>query len=253
MDRREFLTGLGAGVASLSLPAFASPAPSCKIIGIGAAGCNLAIALRGSNILDRAGAVLNYVCLDLGPHALEFVDVANDTNPALPPIKTLMLAPVRAGGRVNSARAACLRHRAVLTDMLTGSDMVVLLAGLGGGTGSGVTPVMARLARDAGAVTVATVVTPFEYEGVRNRRADATVDRLQREADLVMAFSNEEWINRYRDDTPLFDVFDALDRHIADRLSSVISRINTPKSQFSEPTRATVNRRCLLGPQAATS
>jgi len=114
--------------------------------------------------------------------------------------------------------------------MLTGSDMVVLLAGLGGGSGSGVTPIMARLARDAGAVTVAAVVTPFEYEGVRNRRADAAIDRLQREADLVMAFSNEEWFNRYRNDTPLFDVFDALDRHIASSLYAVISLLNTSRS-----------------------
>jgi cell division protein FtsZ len=253
MDRRLFLQSFGAGVASLSLPAVASQPLSCKIIGIGAAGCNLAVALRANNILDRADAALSYVCIDLGPHALEFVDIANDANPALTPIKTLMLAPLRAGGRVNAARAACLHHRAVLTDMLTGSDMVVLLAGLGGGTGSGVTPIMVRAARDAGALTVAAVVTPFDYEGVRNRRADAAINRLQREADLVMAFSNEEWINRYRDDTPLFDVFDALDRHIADRLSSVISRLNTPKSQFSEPTRSTVNRRCPLGPQAAPS
>ena len=226
MDRREFLIGLGAGVASLSLPAFASPAPTCKIIGIGAAGCNLATALRASNILDGAGAVLSYVCVDLGPHALEFVEAANDSDPALSPIKTLMLAPVRAGGRVNAARAACLRHRAILAEMLTGSDMVVLLAGLGGGAGTGVTPIMARLSRDAGAVTVAAVVTPFDFEGVRNRRADAVIDRLQREADLVMAFSNEEWFNRYRDDTPMFDVFDALDRHIAGSLYSVISRLN---------------------------
>ena len=227
MDRRKFLFGLGAGIASLSLPAFASPAPSCKIIcmGIGAAGCNLTIALRASGILDRAGAVLSYFCVDLGPHALEFVDIANDANPSLAPIKTLMLAPVRAGGRVNAARAACLRHRAVLTAMLTGSDMVVLLAGLGGGTGSGITPIMARLARDAGAVTVAAVVTPFAYEGVRNRRADAAINRLQREADLVMAFSNEEWFNRYREDTPMFDVFDALDRHIANSIQGVVRRV----------------------------
>ncbi len=170
--------------------------------------------------------MLGYVCVDLGPHVLHFVEGANDADPALPPIKTLMLAPVRAGGRVNAARAACLRHRAVLTDMLTGTDVVVLVAGLGGGTGSGITPIMARLARDAGAVTVAAVVTPFEYEGVRNRRADAATNRLKREADLVMAFSNEEWFNRYRGDTPLFDVFDALDRHIAGSLYSVISRLS---------------------------
>lgn len=115
--------------------------------------------------------------------------------------------------------------------MLAGSDMIVLLAGLDGGTGSGITPIMARLARDAGAATVAAMVTPFEYEGVRNRRADAAIDRLQREADLVMAFPNEEWANRYRDDTPLFDVFDALDRHIASQLHAVISRINAPRSR----------------------
>ena len=225
MNRREFLIGLSAGVAALSLPAQAAPTPSCKIIGIGAAGCNLATALRASNILDRADAVLSYVCTDLGPHALEFVDIANDANPALAPIKTLMLAPVRAGGRVNAARAACLRHRATLTEMLIGSDMVVLVAGLGGGAGSGISPLMASLARAAGAVTVAAVVTPFDYEGVRNRRADAVMNRLQREADLAMAFSNEEWINRYRDDTPLFDVFDALERHIANSIQGVVRRV----------------------------
>ncbi len=232
MNRRLFLQTFGAGVASLSLPAVASPVPSCKVFGIGAAGCNLATALRASSILDRAGAVLSYVCIDLGPHALEFVDIANDANPALAPIKTLMLAPVRAGGRVNAARAACLRHRAALTDMLTGSDTVVLLAGLGGGTGSGVTPIMARLACATGAVTVAAVVTPFEYEGARNSRADAAINRLQREADLVMAFSNEEWFNRYRDDTPMFDVFDALDRHIAESTRIVIERASPRDCRF---------------------
>lgn len=231
MDRRLFLQIFGAGVASLSLPAVASPAPSCTIIGIGAAGCNLALALRASTILDGAGATLSYVCIDLGPHSLEFVDIANDANPALPPIKTLMLAPVRAGGRVNAARAACLHHRAILTELLAGSDMVILLAGLGGGTGSGVTPIMARLARAAEAVTVAAVVTPFDFEGdARNRRANAVVDRLQRDADLVMAFSNEEWINRFSGDESFLDIWDELDRHIATSLHSVVSRLFVPTS-----------------------
>ena len=231
MNRRLFLQTFGAGVAGLSLPVFASPAPSCKIIGIGAAGCNLATALRASDVLNRAGAALSYVCVDLGPHALHFVESANDAKPLLAPIKPLMIAPVRAGGRVNAARAAFLRHRAIFEDMLAGSDMVVLLAGLGGGTGSDVSPLMAGLSRAAGAVTVAAVVTPFEYEGARNRRADAAINRLQREADLVMAFSNEDWFNRYEDDTPMFDVFDALDRHIASQLNAVISRLNTAKHQ----------------------
>lgn len=232
MNRRQLLRSLCIAVAATSLPGTATAASRRRVVvvGVGGAGCNLAIALRSRKVLDGTGAVLSYVCVDLGPHALEFVDIANDAEPALPPIKTLMLTAVRAGGRVNAARAACLRHRAILAELLVGSDMVVLLAGLGGVTGSGVTPIMARLARAAGAVTVAAVVTPFEYEGVRNRRADAVVGHLQREADWVMAFSNEVWVNRFSGDTPLLDIFDALDRHIASRLHAVISRLSTPKS-----------------------
>lgn len=229
MNRREFLIGFGAVGAGGCLPTVASPVPSCKIIGTGAAGCNLATALRASHILDRAGALLDYVCVDLGPHALEFVDIANDADLSLAPIKTLMLCPLRSGGNVNAARAACLRYQAILSEILAGSDIVVLLAGLGGGTGSGVTPIMTRLARAAGAVTVAAVVTPFAFEGAaRNRRADAVISRLQREADLVMAFSNEAWINRFSDDDSFLDIWDALDRHIATSVHSIVARLCNP-------------------------
>lgn len=229
MDRRRFLQSIGVGVAGLSLPAFASPASSCKVIGIGAAGCNLATALRASHVLDRAGMEISYVCVDLGPDALHFVDVANGANPARSPIQTLMLGPLRAGGNVNAARAACLRHRAIFAEMLTGTDIVVVLAGLGGGTGSGVSPIMARLARDVGAVAVAAVVTPFDFEGAaRKRRADAAISRLQREADLVMAFSNEDWINRFSGDDSFLDIWDALDRHIATSVHSVVSLLSNP-------------------------
>ncbi len=55
------------------------------------------------------------------------------------------------------------------------------------------------------------------------------MNRLQREADLVMAFSNEEWFNLYRDDTPPFKIFDSLDRHIANQLHAVISPLNTSR------------------------
>jgi cell division GTPase FtsZ len=87
---------------------------------------------------------------------------------------------------------------------------------------------MGRLARAAGAVVVAAVVTPFDYEDVRNRRADAVIDRLQREANLVLAFSNEEWIKRFSGDTPLLDIFDVLDRHMASSLYAAISRLIAP-------------------------
>ena len=232
MNRRQLLQAFGAGVASLSLPAFASLAnPSCKIVGIGGAGCNLAVALRASNVLSQAGVMPDYVCVDLGPHGLRSVEAANDADPALTPIKTLMLAPFGAGGRVNAARAACLHHRAILAELLTGAGMVFLVAELGGGTGTAIAPTLARLASATGAMTVAAVVTPIDYEGARNNKADAAIDHLRRNADMVMVCSNQEWANRYSDDTPLIDVFVGLDRHIASTLHSVISRLNAPRSR----------------------
>lgn len=225
VDRRRFLIGLGTGIAGMSLPAFASLALSCKIIGIGGAGCNLVVALRGSDALTHAGALLDYVCVDLGERSLRSVEAANHADPALTPIKTLMLAPLGAGGRTNAARAACLRYRIALSEMLAGADLVFLVAGLGGGTGSGVTPIAARMARATGAVTIAAVVTPFHFEGVRNEKAARAFGHLQHEADMVLAVSNREWADRYCDDATICNVFAGLEQHMAERLRLVITKL----------------------------
>lgn len=165
-----------------------------------------------------------FICLDLGLQALKYVDAANDAVPEQPPIKAMALAPFGAGGRINAARAAALHQREALSAMLADTDVVILLAGLGGGTGSGLTPIMARLARAAGALTVAAVVTPFEYEGVRNQKADAAIRYLDREADVMMTFSNEAWAARHDEEAPMIDVFNALDRHIAASVRTLLDR-----------------------------
>jgi len=215
MDRRQFMQGLGAGLVSVNLPAYAEQRsmPRVVVMGIGGAGCNLVTAFRAITALDRADLSLDYVCLDLGPRALQVVEAANAAAPAQKPIKTLMLAPLGAGGRVNAARAVALRQRKILQGLTVGSDIVVLVAGLGGGTGSGIAPIMARWAKQAGAVTYAVVVTPFDFEGTHNIKATSAFAYLQREADMVMAFSNEKWAQRYGDDSPMIEVLNALNRH----------------------------------------
>jgi len=196
VDRRLFLRSVGAGVADLSFPAAASPAwsqPSaiagqslwsgangcsagfCKVIGIGGAGCNIVRATWSSAVLKSAQLWPEFICVDLGDQALRHVSTANDAAPERAPIKTVSLAPFGSGGWVNGARAMALRQREVLRALVADADMVVLVAGLGGGTGSGVTPIMARFAHEAGALTLAAVVTPFDYEGVRQRKADAAI------------------------------------------------------------------------------
>lgn len=244
MNRRLFLHRVGAGIAGLSFPATASPAwlplpaasgkslwsgsngrlaGSCRVIGIAGAGCNFLLAAWSSPVWENADQRPEFSCVDIGEQALRYVAAASKNHPERAPIKTLSLAPVGAGGWVNGARAVALRQRQALQALLAGEDMVVLVAGLGGGTGSGVTPIMARLAHEAGALTVAAVVTPFSYEGERRRqKADTAIRHLKRETDLVMEFSNEDWAKRHSDDTPMIDVFASLDRHIAGRIRSLM-------------------------------
>lgn len=215
MDRRHFLQGLGAGLTGMTLPAYAAvnSIPKVVVMGIGGAGCNLVVALRASNRLNRDDMALDFLCIDLGPHSLRSVEATNDANPTLKPIKTLMLASLGAGGRINAARAVALRQREVLQGLTVGADIVVLVAGLGGGAGGGIAPMMTRWAKQAGAVIYAAVVTPFDFEGLRNARATSALAYLQREADVVMAFSNEKWAQRYGDDSPMIEILNALDRH----------------------------------------
>lgn len=193
MDRRYFLKGLGAGTVGLSLHSTASSARSCKIIGIGGAGCNFVQAASRSGAIPASSQwVPEFIGIELDLAVLNYVDADNAAMPGCAPIKTVSLATSGAAGRVNRGRAAALRKRDALRAMLIDTDMVILVVGLGGGTGSGVTPIMARLAREAGALTVAAVVTPFAFEGeARNRTADTAFNHLKREADLLVRFSNQ--------------------------------------------------------------
>ena len=243
MDRRLFLKIAGAGVAGLGFPNMALPAwlplpatpgkslwsgsngrtaGSCKVIGIGGAGCNILRAAWSTATWDSADQRTEFICLDLGEQALRYVAAVSKNHPKHTPVKTLSLAPVGAGGWVNGARAMALQQRQALRALVADADMVILVAGMGGGTGSGVTPILARLAHEAGALVVALVVTPYSYEGVRQRRANTALGYLRRETDRVMEFSNDEWAKRHTDDTPMIDVLNGLDRHIAGFIHGLI-------------------------------
>lgn len=228
MDRRYFLKGLGAGTVDLSLPPSASSAKTCKVIGIGGTGCNFVHAASQSGaILASSQWVPEFICIDLDLAVLNYIDADNAAMPGGASIKTLSLAAFGAAGRVNRGRAAALRKRDTLRALLTDTDMVFLVAGLGGGTGSGVTPIMAKLARESGALTVAAVVTPLEFEGeTRNKTADTAIRYLKREADVVVQFSNQELMAVTGDGIDQVDFFALQNRRIAACLRGLMKGAN---------------------------
>ena len=154
---------------------------SIKVIGVGGGGGN------ALNTMIRAG-------LD----GVDFV-VANTDAQALQhsraPVK-LQLGPevtrgLGCGANPEKGRAAALEARDRLRELLTGTDMVFVTAGLGGGTGTGAAPIVAEIAREVGALTVAVVTRPFQFEGrVRSRHAERGLEELHRVVDTLITIPN---------------------------------------------------------------
>jgi len=97
-----------------------------------------------------------------------------------------------AGGIPEKGEKAALEDQMAIADVLKGSDMVFVTAGMGGGTGTGSAPVIARIARQQGALTVAVVTTPFEFEGrYRMRLAEEGIAKLREEVDTLIVIPNQ--------------------------------------------------------------
>ena len=97
-----------------------------------------------------------------------------------------------AGGNPDKGEKAALEDQVAIAEALRGADMVFVTAGMCGGTGTGSAPVIARIAKQLGALTVAVVTTPFEYEGrYKMRLAEEGIERLREEVDTLIVIPNQ--------------------------------------------------------------
>jgi cell division protein FtsZ len=97
-----------------------------------------------------------------------------------------------AGGNPEKGEKAALEDQAAIAEVLKGADMVFITAGMGGGTGTGSVPIIARIARQLGALTVAVVTTPFEFEGrYKMRLAEEGIAKLRDEVDTLIVIPNQ--------------------------------------------------------------
>jgi cell division protein FtsZ len=97
-----------------------------------------------------------------------------------------------AGGNPDKGEKAALEDQVAIAEALKGADMVFVTAGMGGGTGTGSAPVIARIAKQLGALTVAVVTTPFEYEGrYKMRLAEEGIAKLREEVDTLIVIPNQ--------------------------------------------------------------
>lgn len=157
--------------------------PKIRVIGLGGGGCNA---------VDRMITVgipgVEYIAANTDAQSLSVASAP--TRIQLGPQLTRGLG---AGGSAEVGRKAAQESELELRDALEGADLVFLAAGMGGGTGTGSAPVVARIARELGALTVAVVTCPFGFEGAqRARSAQAGLQRLERHVHTLVRVQNDQ-------------------------------------------------------------
>ncbi|MEX0851799.1 MAG: cell division protein FtsZ, partial [Bauldia sp.] len=188
---------------NLKMPEIKELRPKITVFGIGGAGGNAV------NNMIRSGLV-----------GVEFV-VANTDSQALMSSKAERLIQMGvavteglgAGSQPEVGRAAAEEAIDEITDHLNGSHMVFVTAGMGGGTGTGAAPIIARTAREHGILTVGVVTKPFHFEGVRRMRvADQGISDLQDCVDTLIVIPNQNLFRIADEKTTFADAFAMADQ-----------------------------------------
>ena len=134
-----------------------------------------------------------------------------------------------AGAKPEVGHRAAVEDEASIRAAVEDADMVFVTAGMGGGTGTGAAPVIARIAREAGALTVAVVTRPFTFEGrSRSRRAETGLRELAEAVDTLIVIPNDRLLELADDDTSLTDGFKLADSVLLDAVRGISDIILTP-------------------------
>ena len=142
------------------------------------------------------------------------------------------------GGRPDIGKQAALEDTEKLVELMEGADMVFLTTGLGGGTGTGATPILANIASELDILAIAIVTFPFEFEGkIRSRQAQEGLAELKTAVDTVISIPNERLLETVNLDTSIQDAFKMADdilRQAVQGISDLITRPGVINLDFAD-------------------
>lgn len=134
-----------------------------------------------------------------------------------------------AGADPETGNMAAMESLEELRDALKGSDMVFVTAGLGGGTGTGAAPIVAKASKELGALTVAVVTKPFSFEGKsRSRNAELGWQELQKYADTIITVPNDRLLSIMQKNSKLADMLEMADNVLLQAVKGITDLINVP-------------------------
>lgn len=183
-----------------------------KVVGVGGGGCNA---------VNRM--------IEAGLKGVEFLAVNTDAQALLTSDADVKLDIGRdltrglgAGADPDKGRQAAEDHADEIEESLKGADMVFVTAGEGGGTGTGAAPVVAKIARSLGALTIGVVTRPFSFEGHRrSSQAEQGIDNLRDEVDTLIVIPNDKLLDMTDQQIAILDAFKQADQVLMQGLSLI--------------------------------
>jgi cell division protein FtsZ len=190
-----------------------------KVIGVGGGGGNAVTHMVSSGIEG-----VDFICINTDSQALKHSKVKMSLQ-----IGSNITKGLGAGADPEVGRQAALEDRDRIVEMVDGSDMIFITAGMGGGTGTGAAPIVAQVAKELGILTVAVVTKPFEMEG--NKRlslADQGIAELGKYVDSLITIPNQKLLTVLGGDTTLLDAFKSANEVLQGAVQGIAELITRP-------------------------
>jgi cell division protein FtsZ len=190
-----------------------------KVIGIGGGGGNAVNRMIDANLRG-----IEFIAANTDVQALRKCRAEKKLQ-----LGSVLTKGLGAGADPEVGRKSALEDTEKILQVLDGADMIFLTAGLGGGTGGGAAPILASLAAEIGALTVAVVTKPFSFEGRRRmKHAEQAVDELRSSVDTLITIPNERLLSFVERGTPLSEAFRIADDVLRQAVQGISDLITVP-------------------------
>ena len=183
-----------------------------KVIGVGGGGCNAV-----NRMIESGVGGVDFIVANTDLQVLNVSKAETKLQ-----IGKTISEGLGAGGNPEVGREAALESKKEIEEALMGADMVFVTCGLGGGTGTGAAPVVAQIAQEQGALTVAIVTKPFKFEGrKRMEQAEVGLEELKKHVDTIIIIPNDRLRDMIDRTTPIVDAFKEVDNVLRRGVQSI--------------------------------
>jgi|TARA_B110000971_G_scaffold30331_1_gene27470 cell division protein FtsZ len=189
-----------------------------KVVGVGGCGGNAVDHMIEKNVMG-----VEFMCINTDLQALKKSQASSIIQ-----IGEILTKGLGAGSRPDTGKQAAIDDREKIIEAIDGADMLFITAGMGGGTGTGATPVIAQIAKDLGILTIAVVTKPFDFEGSRSQIAKDGIGELVNYVDSLIVIPNEKLMGVLGEDVTFIDAFGAANDVLLSAVAGIAEIINSP-------------------------